>query len=59
VLLTSAFIRINGGQLEAAPGEIAEAVLFAATADPSDREKTVGVLYGWMRDHVAKGDART
>lgn len=55
LLLTSAFVRMNGGRLEATHDEVFELVLTTAQSDAARREDVVVELMVWMREHVTEG----
>ena len=52
LILTSAFIRINGGRIEATHDETEGVVLAAAISDTRRHDETVVDLTNWMRAHL-------
>ncbi len=56
LLLTAAFVRMNGGRLGATHAEIVGVVLEAAESDSSRRDNVVGELTKWMRVHVTESE---
>lgn len=56
LLLTVAFIEMNGGALLAEGGELAGTIIDAASSDASRREEVVETLTGWFRARLAYAD---
>jgi death on curing protein len=56
LLLTSAFIQMNGGRLDAAHEETVDLLIAAAESNPTDREEIVAGVTSWMRDHIAQAE---
>jgi death on curing protein len=56
VLLTDAFVAMNGGLLARSHDDVVEAVLAIAESDAADREEVVVQLTDWMREHVRVED---
>jgi len=52
LLLTLAFVQMNGGRLVATPDEIVSIVLEVAESDARERDTVVTKLTEWMRAHV-------
>ncbi len=52
LLLTDAFVDVNGGQFAATHDELVAEILTAADSDPAEREAVVLALTEWMREHL-------
>jgi death-on-curing protein len=52
LLLTSAFVRMNGKRLEATHSETVAVILDAAESDASRHDDVVAQLTSWMRTHL-------
>ena len=59
LLLTSAFIRMNGGRLEAEHDDAANVMLAVAQSEASRREDVVAELTEWMRARVSEREGRS
>jgi prophage maintenance system killer protein len=57
MLLTRAFVEINGSRLETQPREFAELVIRTATTEAAEHETVVAELTVWMREHLREDDA--
>lgn len=56
VLLTDAFVAMNGGLLAKAHDDVVEEVLAVAESDAADREEVLAQLTDWMREHLRVED---
>jgi death on curing protein len=56
VLLTDAFVAMNGGLLARAHDDVVEEVLAIAESDAADREDVLAQLTDWMREHLRVED---
>jgi death on curing protein len=56
LLLTSVFVRMNGGRVEASQEQREAVVLRAAESEASSRETVVAELTDWMGEHVVLDD---
>lgn len=56
LLLTDAFIGMNGGELVATHDEVVEQILAIAESAAAERELVVTALTEWMREHLVVED---
>lgn len=59
LVLTSTFIRMNDGRLNATNDEIFEAVLATAESDASRHDDVIAGLTVWMREYVVEPEANS
>jgi death on curing protein len=57
LILTSVFVRMNRGYLDATHGDTEAAVLRAAESEAAQREDIVQELTEWMREHLVESEA--
>jgi prophage maintenance system killer protein len=54
LLLTLAFVRMNGANLRLAPGEMADEILRVATTDPADHDEVVAATTRWVAERLTE-----
>jgi death on curing protein len=54
VILTEAFLALNGAMLVAGQGELADEVIAAAESDRSDRDTILRELTDWLEPRIAQ-----
>jgi death-on-curing protein len=59
LLLTSAFVRMNGKRLEATHAETVTIILDAAESDASHHDGVVAALTEWMREHLIESEEQS
>jgi death on curing protein len=56
LLLTSAFIQMNGGRLAASREDTVDFLIRTAESNPADREDVVAGVTSWMRGRIAEAE---
>lgn len=55
LLLTVAFVRINGGDINAAPGEMSDEILRIANSAPADHDEVIAETTNWVAARLTEG----
>jgi prophage maintenance system killer protein len=59
LLLTSAFVRMNGSSLKASHAESVAVILHAAESEAVDHDAVVVEITDWMRTHLSESKAKS
>lgn len=55
LLLTLAFVRMNGANFNLQPGELAGEILRIANSDPADHDEVIAATTAWVADRLTEG----